>query len=185
MKFSSRLKNKISQYSLMEDVYSPVLDLLTTRSYDPDGQAKIDQLKHTMKFGWRWVLRTEHASKLPLFRVQQFFAEYYPTSEEDLEYCSEMEYIGRTYVVLETALSASYILDRLSPMKYDIKYFKDLCELIPTFFVLKRRLDMMKLTEHEEQEIFLGTEKMYSDLMIAHRLTQTSPQFLRPNGFRQ
>ena len=185
MKFSLKLKNQTSQYSLLEFVYSPVLELLETRSFDPVGQTKIDHLKETMKYGWRWVLRSEHSNKLPLYKVQNFFQKYYPTTEDELEFCSELEYIGRAYVVLETSLCASYILDRLSPMKYDINYFEDLSELIPTFFVLKSRLDVMKLSEKDEKEIFLGTEKMYSDLMMAHRLTHISSRYNTTNGSLQ
>jgi len=170
MKFSLKLKNQTSQYSLSEFVYEPVLELLETSMYDPQGQAKIDQLIETMRYGWKWVLRSEHSSKLPLYKVQQFFNRYYPNTKNEWEYCGELEYIGRAYIVLETTLSAAYIQARLSPMKYNMDYFNDLSALIPTFFVLKQRLDVMKLSTKDEQDIVLGTEKMYSDLMMASRL---------------
>jgi len=99
-----------------------------------------------------------------------FLERYYPNTHERLECCGELEYIGRAYVVLETTLRAVYFADSLSPMLYNKTYFEDLQELAPIFFVLKQRLDLMKLSEKEEGEIVSGIEKMHADLKMAYRL---------------
>lgn len=170
MKFSTKLKTHTSQFSLLDHVYEPVYMLLNNHTFDPEGQQKIDQLKEVMKFGWRSLIFSNHAKKLPLFRVREFYFKVYGHQQEVTEYMSELEFLGRAFVILETALSSSYILLRLSPMKYNVDFFRKQSQLIPTFFVLKRRLDMMQLSHAEEQEILTASENMHADLMLAYRL---------------
>ena len=184
MKFSTRLKNRTSSHQNTDVVFSQMMVLAANRSFDPAGQAKIDLLKDTMKYGWRWICTPEHQGKLPLESAGMFLERYYPHTQERLECCGELEYIGRAYVVLETTLRAAYFADRLSPMRYNKAYFEDLQELAPIFFVLKRRLDLMKLSEKEEGEIVSGIEKMHADLNMAYRLQFYGNLTLQTSEFR-